>query len=160
MRPCRPQPSLFPPLIPGLVSHPQHTGRHPQSTMWTRVCSYVVPHKTQNICALEKSREGHSLGHWPVSASPVHGPPGLATPHCHLTPPSQESRPLTGVVVVIQDGAGRLYQPHGHLLHRSEAHALPGGGDLPWGRRGEGVRDPPLGPADRYDGFAWPVWFR
>ena len=52
--------------------------------------------------------------------------------------PPESPRRLTRVVVVIQDGTGRLYQPHGHLLHSSKAHTLPGGGDLPWGAMGGG----------------------
>lgn len=37
------------------------------------------------------------------------------------------SQVLTGAVVVIEDSAGRLHQPHSHLLQGSEAHTLPGG---------------------------------
>lgn len=42
MSQCRPQPHwlpLTPPPAPSPSSHPQHTGRHQQSTMWIRVCS-------------------------------------------------------------------------------------------------------------------------
>ena len=54
---------------------------------------------------------------------------------------------LTRVVVVTQDGPGRRYQPHGHLLHSSKAYVLLGGGDLAWGEMGgREVRDPLLGP--------------
>ena len=58
--------------------------------------------------------------------------------------PLEYPQRLTGVIVVTQDGPGRLYQPQGHLLHSSKAYALPGGGDLAGEMVGREVRDPPL----------------
>lgn len=61
--------------MPDLASHPQHTGRLQQSTTWTGVCSWLVPHKTQNICALRKTKNGvkaHvSPPHLPIPWSPL-----------------------------------------------------------------------------------------
>lgn len=73
-----PRPSRLHCPAPGPQSHPQHTGRLQQNTRWPGVCSYLVPRKTQNICALENTEES---GHGSLcSASSVPGSPSTFCP--------------------------------------------------------------------------------